>query len=121
MLLFSYYYHHLPDLHSFPTRRSSDLGAGHRGGGPRVAGPWDRRVPAPGRVRSRLPGRGAAAARGGGAGHRSGGVVLGVGMRGKGKGEGGGGLEGSTVYVQLVVGWCGMGFGTGWDVTTSEA
>src|SRR5690606_41583358 len=52
---FFYCYAPLPDLHSFPTRRSSDLG--------RRAGPGGRRAP-PGRPgrRGRLPGAGDTAA-----------------------------------------------------------
>src|SRR5699024_7809660 len=89
-------------------------GAGHRGGGPRVAGPWERRVPAPGRVRSRPPGRGAAAARGGGAGHRSGGVVRGDGMTGAGQGEGGGSPKVSPFAVPLLLGGVILGFVAGY-------
>src|SRR5699024_9568295 len=89
-------------------------GAGQRGVGRGVAGPWDRRVAARGRVGSRLPGRGAAAARGGGAGHRSGGVVRGDGMTGTGQGEGGGSPKVSPFAVPLLLGGVILGFVAGY-------
>src|SRR5207302_7809807 len=73
LLLFSFYYHTPPpDLHSFPTRRSSDLllpgpdahgtgGAGGgeadalRGGQPRLGEPDAALAPADGRHRRRRP------------------------------------------------------------------